>query len=131
MKPLGVGLIGADGTGKTTLANELRKIYGGNLRFISEVSRKVVRKGYPLGKDASPESYIILMHDQVSELLKMVANNTPFVSDRTILDQYCYSIVNQNLPRPAVTDIYINLNEKIWRLEKEYFRFYFYFPIEF
>lgn len=131
IRALGIGLIGADSTGKTTVARELRRIYAGNLRFISEVSRNVIKKGFPLGKDASPESYVVLMQDQIFEVLSMVKNNTPFVSDRTLLDQYCYSRVNRTLPRPAVLDIYIRLNEMVWELEREYYRLYLYLPIEF
>lgn len=131
-KTLGVGLIGADGTGKSTLCRALRSQFPKNkLRYISEVSRNVIAKGYPLGKDANAESYLVLMHDQLREMQHMVRNGTPFVSDRTLLDQLCYARVNSKLPRPAISDNLIGLMEYVWLLERERYKFYFYFPIEF
>lgn len=131
-KALGVGLIGADGTGKSTLCRALQEHYPSHrLRFISQVARNVIDKGYPLGKNANAESYLVLMHDQLREMQPMVDNGTPFVSDRTLLDQLCYARVNAKLPRPAISGNLISLMEYVWLLERGLYKFYFYFPIEF
>lgn len=131
-RALGIGLIGADGTGKTTLVSELKKHYAPeHLRYISEVSRNVIEQGYPLGKNAHPESYVVLMRDQIRETLSLVNNHANFISDRTLLDQLCYSQVNKTLPRPMVNDTLISLMEQVWLLERDYYKRYLYFPIEF
>lgn len=127
----GIGLIGADGTGKTTLTNHLKKTYGDEINLISEVARDVIRRGYALGKDASIESYIALMQEQISAVLEMSGRAEPFISDRTLLDQYVYSRVNRKLAGPVVPDIVIGLHEQVWRMERRYFAHYLYLPVEF
>lgn len=129
---LGIGFIGADGTGKTTLVNDLKRLNPKiDIRYSHELARKVIARGYPLGKDASPESFLVLMRDHLDALYNMCRNRVPFISGRTLLDPLCYARVNKTLPRPAVSDNLIALMYKIWLLEQEYYATYLYFPIQF
>ena len=60
-----------------------------------------------------------------------LAQDTVFLSDRTLLDQFCYSRVNKRLPRPSVNQVLIDVMEYVWLLERGHYAFYLYFPIEF
>jgi energy-coupling factor transporter ATP-binding protein EcfA2 len=129
----GIGIVGASGTGKSTLVRDIREILKKNksisIETIQGVSRDVISLGYPLGQDAHPESYIVLMRSHVSKLLEVTSKNLIFISERTLLDQFCYSRVNKSLPRPMVKDELIHLMEHIWHLERKYYWKYIYLPV--
>jgi nicotinamide riboside kinase len=128
---LGMGLVGADGTGKTTLLNALREHYSDRITWITEIARGVIGRGYPLGKAANQDSYIELIHDQFAAVLNASNSGAPFLSDRTVLDAYCYSVVNSGLPRPFVTSPFIHFLRTMWLVESQYYAFYFYLRPEF
>jgi energy-coupling factor transporter ATP-binding protein EcfA2 len=129
----GIGIVGASGTGKSTLVRDIIEILKKNnsisIKTIQGVSRDVISLGYPLGQNAHPESYIVLMRSHVSRLLEVTSKNSIFISERTLLDQFCYSRVNKLLPRPMVKDELINLMEHIWHLERKYYWKYIYLPV--
>jgi predicted ATPase len=133
IKKYGIGIVGASGAGKTTLVEDLKARIKSErtieIETIQGVSRDVIKLGYPLGTDAHPESYVVLMRSHLSKLLEVKSKNKIFISERTLIDQYCYSRVNKNLPRPMVSDELINLMEHVWRLEREYYWKYIYLPI--
>src|SRR5689334_11580047 len=128
---LGIGLVGADGTGKTTLLRALQGHYGARLHWITEVARKVILRGFPLGKAANQDSYIELVRNQFDAAAEAIAGHKPFVSERTILDAYCYSVVNARLPRPYVSERFIEFLHTMWQVESRSYAFYFYIPREF
>jgi hypothetical protein len=131
VQPRGIGIVGASGTGKTTLVEDIKQLNStAPLLTIQGVSRWVIQSGYPLGMDAHPESYVVLMRSHISELLKVKETGDVWVSERTLLDQFCYSRVNSSLPRPSVRDELIDLMQYVWLLEREFYNFYLYLPIE-
>jgi hypothetical protein len=130
-KANGIGIVGASGTGKTTLVEDVIQLNSSTpLLAIQGVSRGVIDSGYPLGKDASPESYVVLMRAHIEALLRVKEKKKIFLSERTLLDQFCYSRANSRLPRPAISSALIDLMRTVWLLERGYYSFYLYLPIE-
>ncbi|MGE6744024.1 AAA family ATPase [Allorhizobium pseudoryzae] len=119
-----IGIVGADGTGKTTLISGLVERLGGNYVVCGGVARNVIKQGFPLGKSANKESYIELIRHQISSVTPHLGTNNLLV-DRTLIDPYCYAMVNRDLPRPYIDDRFIEFLRTIWILETKYIEAYF------
>ncbi len=130
-RAFGIGFVGADGTGKTTLLSRLSNNYSKNIRTISDIPRSVIRDGYPLGKNASTDSYIELNRRYQNELFQCRSADVPFFSERTAFDPFCYALVNSKIPRPQVRTEFIDFLKSQWLLDTFNYAAYFYFPIEF
>jgi len=130
-RPIGVAFLGADSTGKTTMLRSLQDRYAEKLNFLSEIARPVIIAGYPLGKDASTESYIELTRRYLMALEEVIRDEKPFVSDRTLFDPFCYAVVNRTLPRPQIKPEFIQYLEAHWRMDSHNYSNYLYFPVEF
>ena len=124
-------MAGADGVGKTTLLTALAQHYKGSFSTISGVARGIISRGYPLGKAANKDSYVELLRHQLVAVLQMNARGCRFISERTLLDPYCYAVVNATLPRPFVNPEFIDLLKQVWSLEATLYRLYLIIPIEF
>ena len=131
VRKLGIGFLGADSTGKTTLIRRLQDQFGESINFVTEVARSVIHNGYPLGKNASVESYVELSRQYQEKIFNCYQSNKLFISDRTSLDPLCYAIVNQSLPRPQVRSEFIDFLRTQWKIDSLNFHTYFYFPVEF
>lgn len=128
-----IAFTGAHGTGKTTLLNDIESSLSGRiiLKSVTEVARKIIEKGYPLNMDATVDSYIHYINDQLKEEDEKMKGCDLFISDRTLLDPVAYAMVNSKLPRPYIPQYFIEMMENVWLLEKDKYDFYVYFPIEF
>jgi nicotinamide riboside kinase len=131
---MNIALTGAHSTGKTTLFNEFVKR---NNRFriasITETARIVIEKGFPMAKDATVDSYINYVNEQLkAELSARKDNYDVLISDRTILDAVAYSQINKRLTDdPFIPPYVIEMLESVWLMEKEFYDFYIYCPVEF
>lgn len=129
---LKIAFTGSHSTGKTTLIERVEKDYVDKIYFIKEVARNVIAKGFPFGKDANIYSYITYVNDQIKA--EMSFDETKYkvlLSDRTILDTACYAVINKSLPRPFIPDSLIEMLERVWFHEKNFYDCFVYFPIEF
>jgi nicotinamide riboside kinase len=129
-----IALTGSHSTGKTTLLNEVvRRNDRLKIVSITETARIVIEKGFPMAKDATVDSYINYVNEQLKAELD--AANRKFdilISDRTILDAVAYSQVNKNLTDdPFIPAYVIEMLERVWLVEKEFYDFYVYCPVEF
>lgn len=90
MKRIKIGFIGTQGAGKTTacysLATKLKKD-GHDVYVLSEVARSCP---LPLNKDATMESQLWIFGKQLTR--EQSARGNILISDRTILDVFCYSM---------------------------------------
>ncbi len=129
--PWGIAIVGADGTGKSTLFTRLQNHYGSKLAYIGSVASNVIAKGYPLGKNASTASYVELNRQYVCKLNEVFSQACPYVSDRSLLDAYCYAQVNRRLPRPQIPDSFIEFLEAHWHHELNFVCLYLVCPAEF
>lgn len=129
---MNLAFCGTHSTGKTTLLNELVNTCEKKLFTITEVARKVITSGYPMGKDANINSYINYINLQLkAEQYAASKQYDILISDRTMLDPLVYALVNQALPRPFIPSYLIEMIEEIWKIQKEYYDLYIFFPIEF
>ncbi|MBR3602249.1 MAG: ATP-binding protein [Lachnospiraceae bacterium] len=128
-----IAFTGTHCTGKTTLLKDIEEILADKLKIhsVTEVARKIIEKGYPLNMDATVESYIHYINDQLNEENKLMQECDIFISDRTLLDPVAYAMVNSKLPRPYISEYFIEMMKNIWLLEKDRYDLYVYFPIEF
>lgn len=91
MDNLRVALTGASGVGKTTIANEIARIYG--IPFMSSSMSDIV-----LDTKLKPQSELISNATQVNEVnllsarAKMYAEHVNFVTDRSPIDSIAYYI---------------------------------------
>lgn len=128
-----IAFTGTHCTGKTTLLNDIEKVFAGKLEIhsVTEVARKIIEKGYPLNMDATTDSYIHYINDQLNAEKLSMQECDVFISDRTLLDPVAYAMVNSKLPRPYISEYFIEMMKNVWLLEKEKYDLYVYFPIEF
>jgi nicotinamide riboside kinase len=129
---MNIAFAGTHGTGKTMLLNQMIKIFDkdSSFKYVTEVARKIIQRGYPLNQEANTDSYIHYINEQL-KAENDIFDSSLFISDRTLLDPLAYALVNKSLPRPYVQDYFIEMLERVWLLEKEQYDLYVYFPIEF
>ncbi len=126
-----IAFVGAHCTGKSTLLAHVRECSAARVYAIREVARGVIRRGYPMGKDAHAESYLHYVRDQlVAERSFEEARYDVLISDRTVLDTLSYARVNRRLPRPSIPDVLLDLLREVWLQEAKLYKHVF-FPIEF
>ena len=120
-----IALIGAQGTGKTTILNELKnEPLFNNYEFITEVVRHF-HKHYniPISEKSTDVSQLIYFN-KYFEILNL---NENFVSDRSLIDVLSYTLyVKDKIPK-YVTDYMFKIIEQ-YIIKYDYI---FYFPIMF
>ena len=128
-----IAITGTHGVGKTSLAYALfDKFTELNIKasLNTKLARSLIEKGYPLGKEATSESYIQYIISQL-RAEQTAEKCDVFISDRTLLDPLSYSIVNQKYINSTVPDDIIKLLESVWLLESIQYDLYVLVPIEF
>ncbi len=87
-----IAFIGTHGTGKTTLAYDLvskLKKRGIDVGFLSEVARSCP---FPINRETTKKSQIWIMLSQIIKELEAEEKTEVLVSDRSVLDGYCYYV---------------------------------------
>ena len=126
-----VAIAGSHGVGKTTLACSLANHYKDlKVTLNTQIARSLIRKGYPLGKEATAESYVQYIIAQLSAEQDS-SNCDLFISDRTLLDPLSYAIVNSKTMDSVVPQSIIEMMKRIWLLELQQYSLYIFVPIEF
>lgn len=121
---------GSHSTGKTTLIRGLAEelsIRGHRVWTIGEVARKVIAAGLPLDREATTESYLMYLAEQL-EALRSAPKDAIIISDRFLIDLLAYIETNANSGIPA--DLVRVIELAAW-LEAEQYSVVFYLPIEF
>lgn len=128
---ISVAIAGSHGVGKTTLAYSLAAHYRArSVSLNTQIARSIIRKGYPLGKEATSESYVQYIIAQLTAEQKN-QNSDMFISDRTLLDPLSYAIVNLKAGNSVVPQSIIEMIKRIWLLELQQYNLYIFVPIEF
>lgn len=126
-----IAIAGTHGVGKTSLAHALMlSLKDLRVTLSSQIARTLIKNGYPLGREATTESYIQyviaqLRAEQLAEPCDL------FISDRTLLDPLAYALVNRDVVGPSVPESTIELLQSIWLLESQQYDLYVFVPIEF
>ncbi len=121
---------GSHSTGKTSLveacAAALEDRRPNSVDVIPEVARKVIAAGFPMGADATLDSYVLYIGLQLAA--QRQATRQHVISDRGMIDILAYMRANANADIP---DHFAKLIEELVHLEKGYFDLYCYLPMEF
>jgi len=126
-----VAIAGSHGVGKTTLAYSLANHYRDrSVTLNTQIARSLIRKGYPLGKEATSESYVQYIIAQLAAEQES-SNSDLFISDRTLLDPLSYAIVNLKTVDSIVPHSIVEMMKRIWLLELQQYSLYIFVPIEF
>ena len=100
-----IGIIGAHGTGKTTLGFQMaafvKKEYPGkNVGILGEVVRSC-----PIQKERNPAAFQMwIFHEQIVSEIEAALRNDIIICDRTVLDSLAYSLVDG---LPEMVDLYL------------------------
>lgn len=114
-------LVGAHGTGKTTLAKEIQKVYP-RFTIIDGIHREAKQDGFEINKTDDVISQI----ETVRRYWYKVGARNSFISLDGMLRQTAYAICNK-LPEPV-----IGLMKELCYIERKHFTdAIFYLPIEF
>lgn len=127
-----IAVAGSHGVGKSTLCERLQselKQRGIDVSVISGIARNLIEKGFPLGREATQQSYIHYIVEQLHA--ERALRGRSFISDRTLLDPLSYAEVNHALHFPGILSDMIDLLRNVWELESEMYDFYVFVPIEF
>jgi len=87
-----IAFVGTHGTGKTTLAHELvmkLKKKGVDAGFMSEVARNCP---FPINQETTRKSQVWITLNQIIRELEAEVHCDTLVSDRSVLDGYCYYV---------------------------------------
>lgn len=109
-----IAITGTQGTGKTTLLKELQKIepYKSQYTFVTELTRKLHEKGYPINEQGTDEVQRILAEQCVEASL--IPNS---IADRCVLDNIVFTTflfnegkVNQETMDDAIEKFEANIS---------------------
>jgi len=115
-------LVGSHGTGKSTLAKEIQRVFPPPFYIIDNIHRDAKANGFEINKTDDVISQI----ETVRRYLREIGVKDNFVSVDSIIRQTAYAICN-NLPEPV-----IGLMKELCYVERAYFaNIIFYFPIDF
>ncbi|MCL2440042.1 MAG: ATP-binding protein [Alphaproteobacteria bacterium] len=126
-----IAFTGAWSTGKTTMLDAMIDHYGKNPGFgyISEVVRNVHREGFPLGRDATIDSYVKIMNYQLKAERNM-ADKSMLISDRSLLDMNGYFRGCRIETGENISDHFVEICMRAFQINNNY-DLYAFFPIEF
>lgn len=82
-----IAIIGSQGTGKTTLVNDLSKAIG--YKVLLEVARQMIKEGFKLDLDITEETEYELLRRQK----KLEKTEGPWIADRCLIDLLAYAII--------------------------------------
>lgn len=126
-------ITGAHSVGKTTLIKAFsEKHRNASIFIISEKAREAIKKGIPLGQNATIDSYIYYINQQLSaEISAEKSFYDILLADRSILDGLAHPIVNNIFMNAAFPEYFIDMFESILYFQKSFYDLYIYIPIEF
>lgn len=126
-------ITGAHSTGKTTLINSYVAAYPDvNYYIIKEKAREVIDAGFPLGREATIDSYLYYMNQQLkAEIESGFVKYDLLFSDRSIVDGAAHPLVNNRLAIAFFPKYFLELFENVLHFQKSFFDAYVYIPIEF
>lgn len=126
-----IAITGTHGVGKTSLAYALTdSLKDLRVTLSSQIARTLIKNGYPLGREATAESYIQYVIAQL-RAEQLAEECDLFISDRTLLDPLAYALVNRDAAGPGVPESIIELLRRTWLLELRQYDLYVFVPIEF
>ncbi len=117
-----IGFTGAQSTGKTTLLKLCKEllcdekwtkcsdgVYRDEWNFVDEVTRKVMRDGFPINEDGDNLTQLFILKEHLKN--HTVCGDEKWILDRCILDGYVYTkwLHSQNLVDKWVLDYSRNL----------------------
>lgn len=127
-----IAIVGSHGVGKTTLIKELVEKGEFDCEEISGIPRQIIKRGFPMGKNSTVDSYVNYINDQFkAQRLATMSIKPLIISDRTTLDATAYARVNSLLPRPAVPQYFIDMLHEVWLKEVAFFDIIAFIPVEF
>lgn len=129
-----IGMVGAHGTGKTSMAEAMVNGPFGTFSLVPSTARQIKAYGYPINREATELSQILV------PLLRMVDEAEAFVdhtiraykqgiiSDRTLVDSLAYTMY-QNLHVWESGDLVENISFRLAKMHINTYNILLYFPI--
>jgi nicotinamide riboside kinase len=127
-----IAFTGAQGTGKTTLLNELKQMFpyspdsymGAQYTFIDEITRNMLKHGLSINEKGTDVTQLLIMN---SHLKNVLAGNV--VMDRCALDGVVYTRYLHN--RGQVSDWVMDYAERVFQMIISEYDYIFYLVPEF
>ena len=128
-----LAFVGTHSSGKSTLIDAyLAEETGTSVEVIRGIARAVVKRGFPLAKGSTVDSYTNYIRDQLSQERQLADSKADLLfSDRTVLDAASYARVNSGLPRPFVPDYFVEMLLEVALLEARRYDLFVYCSAEF
>ena len=82
-----VTFTGPQSSGKTTLLNKCKDVYGPTYRIVDEITRKVGERGFAINEDANNITQLLILNSHIENAI--LPGNA--ILDRCIIDGYIYT----------------------------------------
>lgn len=93
-----IGMTGAQGTGKTSMAEAMQKVAFRNFALVPSTARQIKAYGYPINREATELSQILVPLLRMIDEAEATANKhnqlykQGIISDRTLVDSLAYTM---------------------------------------
>jgi|ERR1035437_1754180 predicted ATPase len=127
-----LAITGSHSTGKTTLIDYIEAhTRGMRITDIRGIARSVIRRGFPMAKEATEAAFANYIHDQ----LRAQRVYDPAVCDLLMVDRCIACAIGYARTNRAqgviVPEFFVEMMEEVARLESRFFDAYIFLPIEF
>jgi nicotinamide riboside kinase len=126
MKDIKIAIMGAQGSGKSTVLNALREVDSlSHYAFVNEIVRTLAKKGVKINKNSDHKSQTTILEQHY----KNIWNHDSFITDRGALDAFVYATWDYLHGNFTYTEH--KEHEKIFLDCITSYDYFFYIPIEF
>lgn len=129
-----IGMTGAQGTGKTSMAEAMQRVAFRNFALVPSTARQIKEYGYPINRDATELSQLLVPLLRMTDEAEATTDShnrlykQGIISDRTLIDSLAYTMY-QNSHIWEGGDFVENITFRLTQMYMPTYNVLLYFPI--